>query len=80
MNLGGDLVPIVILGESPLVEGFALGGAEVIVADDPESVLRAWVQLPDDAVVVLTAAADRALREGTPGEADVRRLRVVMPQ
>jgi vacuolar-type H+-ATPase subunit F/Vma7 len=48
----------VVIGETSRVEGFALGGALVICADDPQGVREAWTSLPPDAaVVVLTARA-----------------------
>ncbi len=62
---------LVVLGEAVRVEGFALAGATVLVADDADAVRRTWASLPGDvAVVLLTAkaaaalAGDSALREG----------------
>ncbi|HET6795063.1 MAG TPA: hypothetical protein VFH45_11500 [Acidimicrobiales bacterium] len=69
---------IVALGEGPRVEGFALGGAEVLVADDADQVRAAWAALDDDVgVVVLTPSAAAALTGETvpPGL-----LSVVMPE
>jgi vacuolar-type H+-ATPase subunit F/Vma7 len=55
---------IVVLGESSRVAGFALAGAVVIPADDPDAVRRAWDALPEDtAVVVLTPKAAAAIGE-----------------
>lgn len=68
---------LVALGEKVRVEGFALAGAEVVVADDPDSVVGAWSSIPDDAVVVLTARAAAALERS--GVDLVGRLRAVMP-
>ena len=69
---------IVALGESVRVEGFSLGGATVLVADDPDAVRRAWASLPDDvAVVVLTPRAAAALADGAALHEDV--LTAVMP-
>jgi len=46
------------LGAANLVEGFALAGAVVCVADEPVAVEAAWDTLPDDVLVlVLTPAA-----------------------
>jgi vacuolar-type H+-ATPase subunit F/Vma7 len=59
---------IVVLGDAAAVDGFALGGATVISAADPEAVRRAWETLPADAaVVVLTASASAVL--GAPARA-----------
>ena len=59
---------IVVLGEAAAVDGFALAGATVISAADPEAVGRAWETLPADAaVVVLTASASAVL--GAPARA-----------
>jgi vacuolar-type H+-ATPase subunit F/Vma7 len=59
---------IVVLGEAPAVDGFALAGATVIPAADPEAVRRAWETLPADAAVVaLTASASAVL--GAPARA-----------
>jgi len=68
---------LVVLGEAARVGNFALGGATVIPAEDPEAVRRSWQALPDEVgVVVLTEQAAAAL--GDVAERD-RVLRVVMP-
>lgn len=68
---------VAVLGERPRVQGFALAGAMVLVADDDESVRSQWADLPSDVpVVVLTPVAAAALGDLVP---DVRRLTVVMP-
>jgi vacuolar-type H+-ATPase subunit F/Vma7 len=55
---------LVVLGEAARVDGFALGGAVVIHADEPDDVRRCWNALPDDtAVVVLTCQAAAALED-----------------
>ncbi len=57
---------LVAIGEAVRVEGFALGGATVLVAEDPAAVRRAWESLPSDvAVVVLTPKAAAALADGS---------------
>ena len=78
----GEL-PIVVLGEAALVEGYALAGARVVAAEDPDAVRHAWSSLPDEVVFVLTPAAARAvvgdgdeLRRPLEGS----RLWVVMPE
>ena len=69
---------IAVIGAGTLVAGYGLAGAVVLSAEDDDAVREAWDRLPEDvAVVVLTAAAARALGEvsataGTP-------LAVVMP-
>jgi vacuolar-type H+-ATPase subunit F/Vma7 len=70
---------IVVLGESILVDAFALAGATVARADDADAVRRAWTALPADAaVVVLTAAAAVALAAIDTTSGDV--LTIAMPQ
>jgi len=67
-----------VLGEAARVEGFALGGATVIAAEDRDAVLRAWANLGDEvAGVVLTTNASTAL-DGAPAPHD-QILTVVMP-
>jgi len=70
---------IVVLGESVVVDGFALAGAVVVQADDPAAVRKAWATLPvDTAVVVLSAAAAAVL--GTAADArDDAILTIAMP-
>jgi len=69
---------LVVLGEAARVARFALGGATVTSADDPDTVRRRWEALPDDvAVVVLTEQAAAALGADTAPRDHV--LRVVMP-
>jgi vacuolar-type H+-ATPase subunit F/Vma7 len=67
---------LAVIGEPARVQGFALAGAEVCPAAEPDAVRAAWAGLATDvAVVVLTPAAADALT-GTPvGD----RLTVVMP-
>ncbi|GAA1898402.1 V-type ATP synthase subunit F [Actinomadura bangladeshensis] len=70
---------IAVIGERARVEGWALGGARAVPADDPEEVRAAWEALDDEvAVVVLTPEAARCVegeRERHPGAV----LIVVMP-
>ncbi len=69
---------IIVLGESITVDTFALAGATVARADDPEAVRRAWAALPaNTAVVVLTAAAAAALASVDTTSGDV--LTIAMP-
>jgi len=69
---------LVVLGETARVSGFALGGATVVTAEDPDAVRRAWTSLASDAaVVVLTARAAAALDDDMLMGSRV--LSVVMP-
>ena len=69
---------VVVLGEAARVEGFALGGATVVTAENREAVLRAWAALGDEvAIIVLTTKASAAL-DGAAVRHD-RVLTVVMP-
>jgi len=76
---GGFLMgQIVVLGEAVRIEGFALGGATVLVADDPDAVRRTWESLSEDVtVVVLTSKAAEALATGIALREGL--LSVVMP-
>jgi vacuolar-type H+-ATPase subunit F/Vma7 len=68
---------VAVLGAGVRVQGFALAGAFVSIADDEDAVRSAWQDLPSDtAVVVLTPEAAQALADVLP---DTRRLTVVMP-
>jgi vacuolar-type H+-ATPase subunit F/Vma7 len=73
---------LVVIGNEARVGGFALGGAVVLAADQPDLVVQAWESLPEDtSVVVLTPEAATAL-SGAPAGAVVPRddvLCVVMP-
>ena len=66
---------IVVLGEPPRVDVWALAGALVMPAVGAEAVRRAWETLPSDVeVVVATPEAARAL-----GGRSTERLVVVLP-
>ena len=55
---------VAVVGEQVRVQGFALAGALVAVADDAAAVRSAWDALGDDvAVVVLTPRAADALAD-----------------
>lgn len=69
---------IAVIGAGTLVAGYRLSGAVVLAAEDDNAVRAAWDRLPEDvAVVVLTAAAARAL--GDTPSATGPPLAVVMP-
>ncbi len=66
------------IGEPGLVQGFALAGVRVFAVEDANAARAAWRELePDVGIVILTAAAQRAL------DAELSRsqapLSVVMP-
>ena len=64
------MAEVAAIGAAYRVEGFALAGARVSVAEDPEEVRRAWRDLPAAVrVVVLTPAAAALLDDvrDTPG-------------
>jgi vacuolar-type H+-ATPase subunit F/Vma7 len=53
---------VAVIGEALRIEGFALAGALVCPAGDPDETHQAWQSLPPDvAVVVLTQAAAACL-------------------
>jgi len=55
---------IAAVGRATELAGYALAGVEVVDARDPESVRRAWGEIPADvALVLLTAEARRSLPE-----------------
>lgn len=66
---------IVVFGEPPRVDGWALGGALVVAATGADEVRRAWDGLPADIeVVVVTPGAREQLGDRVAG-----RLVVVLP-
>jgi vacuolar-type H+-ATPase subunit F/Vma7 len=69
--------PVAVIGEQHRVQGFALAGAVVLVAEDDAAVRSQWAALPAEvSVVVLTPAAAVAVGGLASG---VRPLTVVMP-
>jgi vacuolar-type H+-ATPase subunit F/Vma7 len=69
---------VVVIGEGTAVAGYALAGAVVVPAEDPEAVLAAWDSLATDVgVVILTPRAARAV--GPRRTTALRPLTVVMP-
>lgn len=55
---------IAVIGERARVEGWALGAAQAVPADDPDEVRAAWEALDDQvAVVVLTPEAAQCIEE-----------------
>jgi vacuolar-type H+-ATPase subunit F/Vma7 len=52
---------VAVIGEEPLVSGYALAGVDVLVATTADEVRAAWRRVPSDvAVVILTPAAAAA--------------------
>ncbi|MFC5201095.1 hypothetical protein [Streptomyces kaempferi] len=70
---------VAAIGAGTSVGGLALAGVDVLVAEDPDSVRRAWQHLPATvSLVILTASAAQVLATVTePGTS--RPLTVVMP-
>ncbi|MFI8089506.1 V-type ATP synthase subunit F [Streptomyces sp. NPDC086080] len=71
---------VAAIGERSRVGGLALAGVQVLVADGPEVVRRAWRDLPEGIdLVILTPAAAEALRSGLAAPPGRRPLTAVMP-
>lgn len=72
---------VAVLGERAKVQGFALAGAMVLIAEDAEQARTAWESLGADvAVVVLTPLAAASLaHEIDEAQRSDSRLPVVMP-
>jgi vacuolar-type H+-ATPase subunit F/Vma7 len=67
-----------VIGEAVRTAGFALAGAVVLAAENPEEAREAWRELPADcSVLVLTARAAAWLGEDPQPRRDA--LLVVMP-
>lgn len=71
---------VAAIGARTDVGGLALAGVDVLVAEDPEAVRRAWRALPATvALVLLTPAAAEALGDAVTAPVPDRPLTVVMP-
>ncbi|MCX5095959.1 hypothetical protein OOK36_45615 [Streptomyces sp. NBC_00365] len=71
---------VTAIGARTSVCGLALAGVDVLVAEDPDAVRRAWRALPGTAgLVILTAEAAEALGAETTAPDPSRPLTVVMP-
>jgi vacuolar-type H+-ATPase subunit F/Vma7 len=69
---------IAVIGAAAPVRGFALAGALVLPAEEPDAVRAAWRELPDDIdVLILTRAAAEVL--GTAVNTSRPRLTAVLP-
>ncbi|MFL4903783.1 V-type ATP synthase subunit F [Streptomyces sp. MMS24-I2-30] len=70
---------VAAVGARADVCGLALAGVDVVFAEDPDAVRRAWRALPATVgLVILTTEAARALGD-TATAVDPARLTVVMP-
>ncbi|WP_317440839.1 V-type ATP synthase subunit F [Streptomyces collinus] len=71
---------VAAIGARTSVYGLALAGVDVLVAQDPDAVRRAWRTLPSAVgLVILTAEAADALGSAAMAPAEGRPLTVVMP-
>lgn len=71
---------VTAIGARSSVCGLALAGVDVLVAEDPDAVRRAWRALPGTVgLVILTAEAAEALGAETTASDPSRPLTVVMP-
>lgn len=69
---------VVVLGERPLIQGFALAGGLLLVADTPDQARQQWERLPAGVrVVLLTPNAAEAL--SVARDAPDAPMTVVMP-
>ncbi|MEV6294939.1 V-type ATP synthase subunit F [Streptomyces sp. NPDC051896] len=71
---------VAAIGARTSVCGLALAGVDVLVAEDPDAVRRAWRTLPGTVgLVILTAEAADVLGDAATAPAPTRPLTVVMP-
>ncbi|MEV7687483.1 V-type ATP synthase subunit F [Streptomyces bungoensis] len=71
---------VAAIGSRTDVSGLALAGVDVLVAEDPDAVRRAWRTLPATvSLVLLTPEAAEALGDAVTAPAPGRPLTVVMP-
>ncbi|MFI6358127.1 V-type ATP synthase subunit F [Streptomyces sp. NPDC050743] len=71
---------VAAIGARTSVCGLALAGVDVLVAEDPDAVRRAWRTLPGTVgLVILTAEAAEVLGDAAMAPAATRPLTVVMP-
>ncbi|MEV5875391.1 V-type ATP synthase subunit F [Streptomyces sp. NPDC052101] len=72
---------VAAIGARTSVSGLALAGVDVLVAEDPDAVRRAWQDLPGTvALVILTASAAESLGATVTEPDPSRPLTVVMPR
>ncbi|MGW9029082.1 V-type ATP synthase subunit F [Streptomyces sp. NPDC055722] len=71
---------VAAIGARSKVSGLALAGVDVLVAEHPDAVREAWRTLPGTvSLVIVTAAAAKALGTETAQPDPSRPLTVVMP-
>lgn len=71
---------VAAIGARTSVYGLALAGVDVLVAEDPDSVRRAWRTLPRTVgLVILTTEAADVLGDAATAPVPARPLTVVMP-
>ncbi|MGW7381765.1 V-type ATP synthase subunit F [Streptomyces sp. NPDC054794] len=71
---------VAAIGARTSVCGLALAGVDVLVAEDPDTILRTWQKLPGTVdLVILTTEAAEALGAEAIAPAPSRPLTVVMP-
>ncbi|GGY88842.1 hypothetical protein GCM10010300_36180 [Streptomyces olivaceoviridis] len=74
------MATVAAIGTRTSVSGLALAGIDVLVAEDPDAVRRAWRTLPRTVgLVILTADAAEALVGQATAPDPSRPLTVVMP-
>ncbi|MEW1775490.1 V-type ATP synthase subunit F [Streptomyces sp. NPDC086777] len=72
---------VAAIGALTSVGGLALAGVQVLAAEHPEEVRRAWRELPGSvALVILTATAAETLGAEVTAPDPARPLTVVMPR
>ena len=69
---------VAVLGERALVQGFALVGARVLVAETAADVREQWEQMPNDVLVVIVTPSAAAALPGIRSSPDGP-MTVVMP-
>jgi vacuolar-type H+-ATPase subunit F/Vma7 len=69
---------VAVIGERALIQGYALAGARVLVAETARDVRDQWAQMPRDVLVVILTSTAAA---GLPGirSAPDGPMTVVMP-
>lgn len=69
---------VAVLGERALVQGYALAGARLLVAETAEEVREQWARMPPEVLVVVLTSAAAARLSGIRSSPDGP-MTVVMP-